>query len=142
MPTYAYRCTKCDHQFEIFHGIKDQRPRRCPRCRGRAKRVPAGGAGLIFKGSGFYITDNRSDSYKERAKAEQTGGAGTGSATPPADRPAKPVPSDRPAKPAPAGGTPGPGSRRGSGARPGPKAAPAGKSSDQSGGGKPTPSSH
>jgi len=143
MPTYDYRCTKCEHRFEVFHGIKDERPRRCPRCRGRAKRVPAGGAGLLFKGSGFYITDHRSDSYKkERAKAEQTGGAGSGSATPPSDRPAKPAPSDRPAKPAPAGGRSGPGSRRGSGARPGPKTAPVGKSPDRSDGGKPTPSSH
>jgi len=134
MPTYDYRCTKCEHRFEVFHGIKDDRPRRCPRCRGRAKRVPAGGAGLLFKGSGFYITDHRSDSYKkERAKAEQTGGAGSGSATPP---------SDRPAKPAPAGGRSGPSSRRGSGARPGPKTAPVGKSPDRSDGGKPTPSSH
>ena len=74
MPTYEYRCGKCGHQFEVFHGIRDQRPRRCPRCRGRARRVPAGGAGLLFRGSGFYITDNRSKEYKEKAKQEKSSG--------------------------------------------------------------------
>lgn len=70
MPTYDYRCKKCGHRFEVFHGIKDETPRRCPRCRGRAQRVPAGGAGLIFRGSGFYITDYRSRDYKEKASKE------------------------------------------------------------------------
>ena len=74
MPTYDYRCTKCGHRFELFHGIKDDTPRRCPKCRGKAVRVPAGGAGLLFKGSGFYITDYRSKGYKERAKQESGGG--------------------------------------------------------------------
>src|SRR5712692_3457562 len=71
MPTYTYRCRKCGHRFELFHGIKDEAPRRCPRCKGRAARVPSGGAGLIFKGSGFYITDYRSKSYRERARQEK-----------------------------------------------------------------------
>jgi putative FmdB family regulatory protein len=53
MPTYHYRCTKCEHEFELFHGIRDESTRRCPRCKGKAKRVPAGGAGLLFKGSGL-----------------------------------------------------------------------------------------
>ena len=84
MPTYDYRCTKCGRRFEVFHGIKDETPRRCPRCKGRAVRVPAGGAGLLFKGSGFYITDYRSKSYEEKAKQEKpkpapkTGGADAG----------------------------------------------------------------
>lgn len=73
MPTYDYRCTKCGHRFELFHSIKDETPRRCPRCRGKAVRVPAGGAGLLFKGSGFYITDYRSKQYKERAKQDAGG---------------------------------------------------------------------
>ena len=75
MPTYEYRCEKCGHQFEVFHGIRDRKPRRCPRCRSRARRVPAGGAGLIFRGSGFYITDYRSKDYKEKAKQEKSGEA-------------------------------------------------------------------
>ena len=78
MPTYDYRCTKCEHRFEVFHAISDARPRRCPRCRGRAIRVPAGGAGLLFRGSGFYITDYRSKHYKERARQERTSGEAGG----------------------------------------------------------------
>ena len=75
MPTYDYRCTKCGRTFELFHSIKDDSPKRCPRCRGRARRVPSGGVGLLFKGSGFYITDYRSKSYKEKAKQEKSGDA-------------------------------------------------------------------
>src|SRR5213594_2667911 len=73
MPTYDYRCTRCKHRFELFHSITDDKPKRCPRCKTRAVRVPAGGAGLLFKGSGFYITDYRSKSYREKAKQEKSG---------------------------------------------------------------------
>ena len=73
MPTYAYRCRKCGHEFELFHSIKDESVKRCPRCRGRAVRVPAGGSGILFKGSGFYITDYRSKSYRDKAKQEKGG---------------------------------------------------------------------
>jgi len=69
MPTYDYRCEN-GHTFEVFHGIKDDSPRRCPQCDAPAKRVPGGGGGLLFKGQGFYITDHRTPSYKEGAKAE------------------------------------------------------------------------
>ncbi|HEY3215508.1 MAG TPA: FmdB family zinc ribbon protein [Candidatus Eisenbacteria bacterium] len=79
MPTYTYRCRKCGHRFDLFHGIKDESPKRCPKCRSRADRVPAGGAGILFKGSGFYITDHRSPSYREKAKQERTAG-GSGAA--------------------------------------------------------------
>ncbi len=85
MPTYAYRCSKCEHAFEEFHAITDTRRRKCPKCGARAARVPAGGGGLLFKGTGFYITDYRSKSYRERAKKESGGssspggGGGTGS---------------------------------------------------------------
>lgn len=74
MPTYDYRCAK-GHRFELFHSIRDESVKRCPKCGARAKRVPAGGAGLLFKGSGFYITDYRSRSYKEKAKQEKSGGS-------------------------------------------------------------------
>ena len=77
MPTYDYRCTKCKRRFELFHSIKDDSPKQCPRCKGRATRVPSTGAGLLFKGSGFYITDYRSASYKEKAKQEKSGAAGS-----------------------------------------------------------------
>lgn len=70
MPTYVYECRKCGHRFEVFHSMTDQKPRKCPRCGRRAVRVPSAGGALIFKGSGFHITDYRSSSYKERAKSE------------------------------------------------------------------------
>jgi putative FmdB family regulatory protein len=74
MPTYAYRCRKCGNEFEEFHGIRDNKPRKCPKCKGRADRVPAGGSGLLFKGSGFYTTDYRSKDYKDRARADKSSG--------------------------------------------------------------------
>src|ERR671924_950767 len=78
MPTYQYRCEKCDHQFDIFQSMKDQPLTICPekQCgqkrwgKGRVKKLIGAGAGLIFKGSGFYITDYRSAQYKEAAKKE------------------------------------------------------------------------
>ena len=73
MPTYVYRCTK-GHTFELFHSIADESRKRCPRCKAAAKRVPAGGAGVLFKGSGFYITDYRSKGYHEAAKRESGAG--------------------------------------------------------------------
>jgi putative FmdB family regulatory protein len=78
MPTYDYRCRRCGHRFELFHGIKDDTAKRCPRCRGRADRVPGGGAGLLFHGSGFYITDHRSKAYREKAKQERAASGGKG----------------------------------------------------------------
>ena len=78
MPTYIYRCKKCKHRFELFHSIKDESVKRCPKCKGKAERVPAAGTGILFKGSGFYITDYRSKSYKEKARQEKSGGGGSG----------------------------------------------------------------
>jgi putative FmdB family regulatory protein len=69
MPTYVYQCSK-GHQFELFHSISDETPRKCPKCGSKAKRIPSGGAGLLFKGSGFYITDYRSQGYQDKAKSE------------------------------------------------------------------------
>ncbi len=70
MPTYNYRCTR-GHVFELFHGIRDEKSKRCPRCGARARRVPSGGTGLLFKGSGFYITDYRSAAYREKASQDK-----------------------------------------------------------------------
>lgn len=77
MPTYVYRCEN-GHTFELFHSISDESEKHCPECEAPAKRIPAGGAGLLFKGSGFYITDYRSKGYHEAKKKE-----GGSSATPP-----------------------------------------------------------
>ena len=74
MPTYAYVCGKCNHQFDAFQSITAKPLRECPACGQAAlKRLIGTGAGIIFKGSGFYCTDYRSDSYKNAAKTE-TGG--------------------------------------------------------------------
>ena len=72
MPTYDYVCKDCDHQWELFQSMKDNPIRKCPSCgKLKAKRVIGAGAGIIFKGSGFYQTDYRSDSYKKDAKADK-----------------------------------------------------------------------
>ncbi len=73
MPTYDYECKKCGHRFEVFQSMKDDRLTDCPldECDGEVKRLLGTGAGIIFKGSGFYETDYRSDSYKKAASAEK-----------------------------------------------------------------------
>ena len=84
MPTYEYACTKCGHEFEIFQSMKDKPLTVCPKdkCKlqkwgkGRVKKLMGAGAGLIFKGSGFYITDYRSENYKQSAKKEAPAAAG------------------------------------------------------------------
>jgi len=85
MPTYEYFCEKCGQNFEAFQSMRDEPFRECPKelCRqkkwghGRVKRLVGTGAGLIFKGSGFYTTDYRSNAYKEAAKKETPATAGT-----------------------------------------------------------------
>ena len=72
MPTYDYICEKCGHQFEQFQSITAKPLRQCPKCRKRQlKRLIGIGSGVIFKGSGFYQTDYRSDSYKKAEKSEK-----------------------------------------------------------------------
>ena len=72
MPTYEYRCGNCGHQFDRFSTkMTDASSLDCPRCDGMAERLISGGAGVLFKGSGFYATDYRSHSYKEAEKKEQ-----------------------------------------------------------------------
>ncbi|MBI1884596.1 MAG: zinc ribbon domain-containing protein [Chlamydiae bacterium] len=71
MPTYQYECQKCGQSFEKFQRMSDRPLLSCPKCKGRVKRLIGTGAGLIFKGSGFYTTDYRSDSYKSSAKKEK-----------------------------------------------------------------------
>ena len=111
MPTYEYVCTKCDHQFELFQSMKDKPLTVCPKekCKlkrwgkGRVKKMVGSGAGLIFKGSGFYITDYRSEGYKQAAKKEAGGGdakAASGGESKTAGGESKPTSSKSESKPA------------------------------------------
>ena len=78
MPTYDYECSKCGHRFEEFQSMKDKPLTKCPKCGGKVKRLIGTGAGFLFKGSGFYITDYRSSSYQEKKKKESGDSAGSG----------------------------------------------------------------
>ena len=71
MPTYDYECPRCG-VFEVVQGMRDERLKKCPSCGRAVKRLLGTGAGVIFKGSGFYQTDYRSEGYKSAAKAETT----------------------------------------------------------------------
>lgn len=71
MPTYEYVCRRCDHRFEKFQSITAKPIRKCPNCgKTGVQRLVGAGAGIIFKGSGFYQTDYRSDSYKKGSDSE------------------------------------------------------------------------
>lgn len=72
MPTYDYLCNDCKHQFEAFHSITADPLDSCPECKGSVKRLIGAGNGLIFKGSGFYITD-----YKKSKSGSSTESTGT-----------------------------------------------------------------
>ena len=76
MPTYDYQCETCGKAFEFFQKMTDERLTDCQdeACDGKVKRLIGTGAGLLFKGSGFYITDYRSESYKAGAKTESGAG--------------------------------------------------------------------
>ncbi len=101
MPTYEYACTECDHQFEQFQSITASPLRDCPKCgRRKLRRLIGTGGGVLFRGSGFYQTDYRSESYRKAAEAEakaapggstessakagEAGSAAEGKRTPPA----------------------------------------------------------
>ena len=78
MPTYDYHCDACEHDFEEYQSFSDKVLTKCPKCgKKKLRRLFGTGAGVIFKGSGFYETDYRSDSYKQAAKADQEKGAGS-----------------------------------------------------------------
>ena len=73
MPTYDYECKKCGNTFEVFQSMNDKKLTKCPdkACAGKVYRLLGTGAGIIFKGSGFYQTDYRSESYKKAQKADK-----------------------------------------------------------------------
>jgi len=105
MPTYEYVCEKCGHEFEAFHSISAAPLKVCPEdlCarkkwgRGKVKKKVSAGAGLLFKGSGFYITDYRSEGYKQAAKKDSAAPAGESK---PAKTEAKSAPAKKETKPA------------------------------------------
>ena len=72
MPTYEYKCNKCEYRFEKFQRMTDDPIRTCPRCHGEVRRLISAGNGFIFKGSGFYATDYRKDSYKKSIDSESS----------------------------------------------------------------------
>jgi putative FmdB family regulatory protein len=112
MPTYEYHCEKCKKDFELFQSMKDNPVATCPKekCRqktwgkGKVRRLLGTGAGLIFKGSGFYITDYRSEGYKQAAKNDASASAPAKAAD------SKPADSKPDAAPKPAAPKPSPGS--------------------------------
>jgi putative FmdB family regulatory protein len=127
MPTYEYACSSCEHHFEHFQSITANPLRTCPSCgRKTLKRLIGAGGGIIFKGSGFYQTDYRSESYRKAAEAEKQ------SAAPAKDRADQNSGGDKPAagdkatagdKPATA--SPSPGTADNAAAKPNAKSGPA-----------------
>jgi putative FmdB family regulatory protein len=102
MPTYDYRCNACSHEFEEFQSIKADALKTCPKCQKESlERLIGPGAALIFKGSGFYLTDYRSEGYRKAAKAEKdsSGGAksdGAAKSDAPAAKSESSTPSPKP----------------------------------------------
>jgi len=91
MPTYDYQCTACDHQFEEFQAINAPVKRKCPECGElKLKRLIGAGAAVVFKGSGFYQTDYRSESYRKRAAEDKPAGSTASKSEGATDSPPKP----------------------------------------------------
>ncbi len=89
MPTYDYVCDACKHEFELFQSIKEEPKKQCPKCgKKKLRRLIGPGAAIVFKGSGFYTTDYRSESYKKAADADKPAAAST-SGEKTADKPAE-----------------------------------------------------
>jgi len=89
MPTYDYICDACNHEFEAFESIKADPQTVCPTCgEPKLRRKIGGGAAIIFKGSGFYQTDYRSDSYKKQAEADKSSSKSTATPAPSTPAPA------------------------------------------------------
>lgn len=82
MPTYEYECLDCGSHFEVFQKMTDEPRKVCPSCGGNVRRLIGAGAGLLFKGSGFYITDYRSKGYRQKEKQEKNAADGGKKKTP------------------------------------------------------------
>ncbi len=82
MPTYDYECDACGHAFELYQGINDPKKRKCPECgKLKLRRLLGTGAAVVFKGSGFYQTDYRSDSYNKAKAADKPKGTSSDSSS-------------------------------------------------------------
>lgn len=97
MPTYDYQCDACDHKFEAFQSISEEPLTKCPNCKKKKlRRLFGAGAAIMFKGSGFYITDYRSDSYKKSADADKASGSSSSSSESSSKSESKPASSPPP----------------------------------------------
>lgn len=100
MPTYEYVCDACEHAFEEFQSMSDKQLKKCPKCGKLKLRRKFGiGAAVLFKGSGFYQTDYRSESYKSAAKAEESSSKPAEKTDTAKDSTPAPAKADKPAKP-------------------------------------------
>lgn len=98
MPTYDYACPKCEKVFEVFHGMNEKPRVLCPDCKARARKQLGTGAGILFKGSGFYQTDYRSSNYHSSAKADKAAATSAPEAAPKAEAKADSKPEAKPTK--------------------------------------------
>lgn len=80
MPTYTYECKDCGHRYDAFQSISADPDTECPKCQGSIQRVIGGGSGIVFKGSGFYVTDYKKDSGSSSGSSGSSGSA-SGSST-------------------------------------------------------------
>jgi putative FmdB family regulatory protein len=97
MPTYDYKCPKCGTEFQLVQKITAKGGAKCPKCGTKAERQLSGGAGLVFKGSGFYLTDYGRGGQKPRSESSESGSSDTK-----ADKPADKPKADKPAADKPA----------------------------------------
>lgn len=84
MPTYDYLCNQCGYKFEIFQAMSDEPLNTCPKCNGKVRRLVSGGTGLIFKGTGFYLTD-----YKNKPAVDKSGSTSKPSSKKPSSKNSK-----------------------------------------------------
>lgn len=94
MPTYSYQCDACSHQFDEFQMMSEDPLKKCPECgKKKLRRAFGTGAAILFKGTGFYETDYRSDSYKQAAKADGEAAKTTSDPAPKTDTSSTTTPS-------------------------------------------------